>query len=334
MLSETSLPKLVLSAKTYLATVLHLHEPIVRPWRGVKSLPFYLLDAFEFWEITIFGTPAVLAIERRDDHRRAGEVKDRLTKVVLPGELLPIYVVETMSSWDRQRLIQARIPFIVPGSQLYLPQFGAVLREQFRNKPDSNVKLLTPSSQALLISLLLEKNAGAEQRAVDYAGRMRCTSMTISRAVRELTAAGIIEAIIQLGGHQIVRLKNSPRRTWDDFKGLMRSPVLRTTWISHFAVNQAPWRFAGLSALAQRSMIVAPKRPVIAMFRADLKILEPEEHPEPVGDDIECQVWSYSPILEPDTTDADPLSLLLSLEAEPDERIQSAMEELKEHLPW
>jgi hypothetical protein len=45
-------------------------------------------------------------------------------------------------------------------------------------------------------------------------------------------------------------------------------------------------------------------------------------------------VWSYTPALLPDSKTVDPLSLTLSLQDAADERIQQALDELKEHFPW
>jgi hypothetical protein len=45
-------------------------------------------------------------------------------------------------------------------------------------------------------------------------------------------------------------------------------------------------------------------------------------------------VWSYTPVLLPGSRTVDPLSLMLSLQEEADERIQLALDELKERFPW
>ncbi len=48
----------------------------------------------------------------------------------------------------------------------------------------------------------------------------------------------------------------------------------------------------------------------------------------------EWQLWSHNPALLDGTGAVDPLSLTLSLQDNPDERIQLALDELKEQLPW
>jgi hypothetical protein len=46
------------------------------------------------------------------------------------------------------------------------------------------------------------------------------------------------------------------------------------------------------------------------------------------------ELWNYSPALVPDTSLVDPLSLILSLHSDGDDRVQQALAELEEHLPW
>jgi len=63
------------------------------------------------------------------------------------------------------------------------------------------------------------------------------------------------------------------------------------------------------------------------------------ETPEPLPDSFQLQVWSYAPILPlghktPARSAVDPLSLSLSLQDAADDRIELALEELKEHFPW
>lgn len=99
---------------------------------------------------------------------------------------------------------------------------------------------------------------------------------------------------------------------------------------------------AGLSALADYSQLTEPATPVYAVSAADLKmpgLRNVTELPEPLPGGCQLQVWTYAPILTcgtktHDKNIVDPLSLSLSLEESADERIQLALEELKEHFPW
>ena len=58
------------------------------------------------------------------------------------------------------------------------------------------------------------------------------------------------------------------------------------------------------------------------------------ELPEAMPGACEWQLWNYAPTLQPDSDTVDPLSLMLSLRDSTDERVQSALDALKEQLPW
>ena len=46
-----------------------------------------------------------------------------------------VYVTGALASYERKRLIEQKVPFMVPGNQLYLPDLGIDLREYFRQRP-------------------------------------------------------------------------------------------------------------------------------------------------------------------------------------------------------
>lgn len=97
-----------------------------------------------------------------------------------------------------------------------------------------------------------------------------------------------------------------------------------------------------LSALAHYSQLADQTLPVYAIGVAQLKspgLKNVTEVPEPLPGGCQLQVWTYAPIVVSDTKadekkTVDPLSLSLSLEDSTDERIQLALEDLKEHFPW
>lgn len=94
---------------------------------------------------------------------------------------------------------------------------------------------------------------------------------------------------------------------------------------------------AGLSALAEQTNLAEPQWPVRAVTsrqwlsatRVGLTSL-----PEPEPGTVEWQVWIYDPALGTSRKIVDPLSLTLSLQSESDERVQLALEGLKEKYPW
>jgi hypothetical protein len=330
------LPTLATAVLRYLHEVLGIEAPGVKPWARANELPYFLRDAFQFSELELLGQPVVLAIGHTEAKQSLSEVRTWLNKVKALAGQPAVYVTDALASYDRRRLIEQKVPFIVPGNQLYLPDLGLDLREYFRQRAPAT-EALSPSAQAILITVLLHQPWQSDWQPSKVAAALGYTPMTLSRAVKELTAAGLATAYT-VGRSRWLRMEHPPAQAWEYAKPALRTPVKRTVWVAaDGVVARQPSRIAGLSALARYSMLTEPKWPVYAMTAADWKAATDagvRELPEPETGTQEWQLWSYSPALMPDVTTVDPLSLTLSLQENADDRIQLALDELKRQVPW
>lgn len=321
----------------YLRQTLGVESPPFKPWARADELPYFLRAVFRFSEIELLNQPFVLAIVHEDGQRSLGEVSKWLGKVSDAAGYPAILVANALASYDRRRLIQQKVPFIVPGNQLYLPHLGLDLREYFRKATAVAQEALSPSAQALLIRALLRAPSTRDWSPSADAIALGYTPMTLSRAVKELTATGL--ATRHTAGRQrLLQMSFPPQQAWAHAKPFLRTPVKRTVWArANELAASATSRLAGLSALAQYSLLNEPPWPVYAIMAADWKAATSagvQELPGPETDAQQWQLWSYRPNLLSDTNTVDPLSLQLSLQADPDDRVQIALDSLKEQLPW
>jgi hypothetical protein len=321
----------------YLKEVLGIESPGVKPWVRANELPYFLRDIFQFSELELLGQPVVLAIARAEVKQSLSEVKVWLGKVMTLAGHPAVYVTNALASYERRRLIVQKVPFIVPGNQLYLPDLGLDLREYFRQRAPATEAALSPSAQAMLITALLRQPWQPDWQPSRIATQLGYTPMTQSRAVKELTAAGLATAHT-VGRSCWLRMELPPDQVWERAKPALRTPVRRTFWVAaNGFVAHRPSRLAGLSALSRYTMLAEPKWPVFALTAADWKAATAagvRELPEPEAGAQEWQLWSYSPALLPDANMVDPLSLTLSLQENADDRIQLALDQLKGQLPW
>jgi hypothetical protein len=248
-----------------------------------------------------------------------------------------VYVTGTLASYERKRLIGQKVPFLVPGNQLYLPDLGIDLREYFRKPMVVAQTALSPATQAMLIAVLLRRPWRAEWQPAEVVGELGYTAMTLSRAVKEITAAGI--ATLRTEGRvRWLHTERTAAQTWEHARPMLRSPVKRRIWMLPPPKSRPrPLRLAGLSALARFSMLSEPQWPTYAVAQAEWKAATQagfETLPEPLPGACEWELWHYSPALVRDSDTVDPLSLTLSLQGNPDERVQLALDELKERFPW
>lgn len=321
----------------YLEEILGVEASGLRPWAHSNELPYFLRDAFAFHELALLGQPILLATGRVEAKQSLKDVRIWLDKVKSLTGLPVVYVTDALASYDRRRLIAQKVPFVVPGNQLYLPDLGLDLREYFRKRAPAADTALSPSAQAMLITALLRQPWQADWQPSAVAVALGYTPMTLSRAVKELTAAGVATAYT-VGRVRWLRMELPPAQIWERAKPALRTPVKRTVWVAgHGHDADRPRRVAGLSALALGSMLAEPRSPVYAVTAAEWKAATNagvRALPEPEAGAEEWQLWRYSPALIPDVTTVDPLSLMLSLEDNADDRVQLALDELKAQLPW
>ena len=320
----------------------YLHEtlgiaPRVRAWPGAGKLPYFLQDAFEVRELKLLDRQILLAIDKRRDKPGLANVRGQLDKLRQLAGMPVVYVTRTLASYERKRLIEQKVPFLVPGNQLYLPDLGIDLREYFRKPTVAAQTALSPATQAMLIAVLLRRPWRAEWQPAEVVGELGYTPMTLSRAVKELTAAGI--ATLRTEGRvRWLHTERTAAQTWEHARPMLRSPVKRRAWVlPPQKTRPRPLRLAGLSALARYSMLTEPQWPTYAVGQAEWKAAAQaglEMLPEPLPGACEREIWHYTPALVPGSDTVDPLSLTLSLQGNQDERVQLALEELKGRFPW
>jgi DNA-binding MarR family transcriptional regulator len=319
----------------------YLHDTLglavhLRPWPGAGKLPYFLQEVFHTRELQLHGHTVLLAQDLRPQAPKLGDLRAQLDKLRTAAQLPVIYVTNALASYERKRLVEQRVPFLVPGNQLYLPDLGIDLREYFRHPNTPTGDALSPATQAVLITMLLTKPWRDDWSPAEIVTRLGYTPMTLTRVVRELTDAGLAK-VKRHGRERHIHTDELPQQLWDRARQQMRSPVKRSVWVqttSHIAGNT---RLAGLSALARLTQLADPPWPISAIGQTEwrnakqggIKLLM-----EPAMDCSEWQLWSYSPDLLPDASTVDPLSLTLSLEHGADERVQMALDELRGQFPW
>lgn len=327
-----------------------------RPWPDESSVPYFLRDAFELELVEIMGRTVLLAIA--DDQRHTPAVLESLTnRLQSASNAEVVYTTAGLTATDRKRLIERGISFLVPDFQLFLPARGVVdLRENYQAEQPAVVQHLSPSTQAMLLAALLRPSECGRTGDADplmYPGWTRewvpaevarslgYSPMTATRAVRELVAAGIVEQFKPKRGHQVITMVDGHRASWERALPLLRSPVMRTVW-----VRDALWvrdllamrrmRVAGESALSKMSDLAEPRTKVVAIDSngwTSANVQRYEKTPAGSGE-YEVQIWRYDPRIHRKAKTVDPLSLYLSLQDNPDERVQGALEQMMEALPW
>lgn len=321
----------------YLENVLGLAASKLGACARARALPYYLQEAFSFLQFELAGQDVTLATPKASSKAFLKDIRVQLQSAASLLGAPVVFCPTSLASYERRDLIEQKVPFIVPGNQMYLPDLGIDLRETFRHATQKKAKLLSPATQALLLWHLLNDPAKDHWHPGDAGVALGYTPMTVSRAVRELQAFGLTE-LVTVGRSKWLHMPRTKAETWAQAKPYLRSPVKRVVWSREsIPRRRSDIRRAGLSALAHLTMLAEPPTPCWAMTLSQWnEALEAgvKELPQPLPGAREWQVWSYSPAMAANAKTVDLLSLWLSLKDEPDERVQMALDELQDAFVW
>jgi len=325
----------------YIGDTLCQPPPMLAPWNEAAELPRYLTQTYNFRELTLLRTSCLLMLPTgklpalEDVQRHLQLIERRAQRPVLLG-------LDSVTPTQRKRLIERHIAFVVPNRQLYLPPLGIDLRERFAAEPRQPSAVLSRSTQAILFAGLLGR-WGSDAYSSQIARWLGYSAMTLSRARKELEEHELLVPAlpgVSATKHRWTLTVTAKELLLEEkYRPILRSPVVRRVWLDRHHLPAEIFPLAGLTALAEQTMLVAPSTQVLAISEARFKALtssrtEIFEAPQPGC--IELELWAYDPATVTDETApyVDSLSLYVSLQdaAIHDERIAQACHRLIESL--
>lgn len=305
-----------------------------KTWSGADRLPHFLKERYRFAQAELLGLHTLLVIDTNPEEQSPATVRKHLDTLQTKQNADLIYVREQVTAYNRKRLIEQKVPFIVPGNQMYLPMLGIDLREHFRRVREES-PIFSPSTQVVVLHALL-RDAGQVLVPTEMAPRLGYSTMTMTRAFDELETANLAEVTIR-GRERCLRFSGSRKEIWEKAQPYLRSPVNKRLFIRRTEGAKSAIG-SGLTALAHYSMLAAPPYTTYALSREDWKALRQRHKiiqvPAQDPDASEIEVWWYPPALFAEHGIVDPLSLYLSLKDDHDERTEAALEEMMEKFRW
>jgi len=244
-----------------------------------------------------------------------------------------VLVAKQLSNFIRKRLIEMKIPFIIPKVQLYWPELGLEFRNFIKNKNTQKETLekFDPAAQAVLIGAL---NSSYKQPITpkELSERLFYSAMSMTRALDQIEAADITKTK-KSGKKRLLSFSNDKQYLWQKISPKLINPIRdKARFYEDDIPNECKLK-AGESALAEMSMLIAPRTNTYAVDREKWKKIQKQKIPnlelnEP--DTCEVQVWRYDPELFAYRNCVDVFSLYLCFEDVADERIEMALEEALE----
>jgi hypothetical protein len=304
-----------------------------------RRLPMFLGQAYDTHHAELFGQIWTLLLFKRRDHPTPGEAAGhaRVAAQSLNGHVA--FVFRNLASYERNRLIQKGVPFIVPQSQVFLPGSLVALKEhQHTASPRPEGTGLSAPAQVTVLFHLLKHQEKKHLPLHEWARMLGYSRMTMTRTCQELDDADLAHRI-RSGKTVQLEFRMAPRQLWDKSSDLMTSPVIRSTQVRLNGPRPETALKAGLAALSNYSELAAGRQLVAAMtpdaFKKARNTHLLEEVPFAEPDTITLEQWRYEPaMLSSDGRTVDPLSLYLSLRGTSDERVEAALNSLLKGIQW
>ena len=304
-----------------------------------RILPVFLAKSYDFRGARLFNRSFVLLLRRgksvptpAEALKHADLVRNRLGQEV-------VFVLADLKSFNRRRWVENGLSFIVPRKFFYCPMHLVDFRESARHQvrvSQDRRDSLSAATQALLLAYL--QHDPPCSNLADWADYLHYTRMTVSRARRELEACQLCEAR-RVGRSMALHFRADKKSLWEQALPLLRSPVLRTKGIEILDQSDLKLLRAGISALSDLSMLTDDPVPTYAMSSAAYKAaFEAGKIAEaPGGGEATALIeqWIYAPaVLAAEAHTVDRLSVYLSLQDSPDERVQGELRAMMESMPW
>jgi hypothetical protein len=295
----------------------------------ISRLPLFLRQRYDIFRADLFGRKCYFALEaRRSSKTSPAEYAHDASslKQLLSGDV--ILVLSKVPSYVRNRLVRQHVPFVVPGTQMFLPMLMIDLRERFQRARTEPGKL-TPVSQLIIIYHLVREDV-SNMPLVRIASRLAYSPMAISQAQDELQNSELCD-VVKSGRALSIHFKWQGRELWDHAQPLLSTPVRRAHWI-RWGHPRPRAAVAGLTAMAKYTMLADESIPTFAMRSST--VMDALEKGEIIGcaarEDAEARMeaWKYDPWIVAKDDTVDPCSLYLVLRHSADERVQKELETL------
>ena len=290
--------------------------------------PNYIRNGYKAWCFSWDGQKCVVLKPVSASWRLPG-VKRQFRNFMRMSDLPCFLCFDRLTSAQRKNLIKEKIPFVVAGSQLYMPFWGVHFTEKEKAVIHLN-EWMAPGTQ-LAVLFLYYKNID-KINLTELSRQLNISKATSTRIAGDLKQRGLILMEYE-GTNKWIRPSCPKKEFLLKSYECMRSPVIRDIYVKKNPEGLT-LPLCGIRALFMISMVAASKGdPGVAISRNRIKrlpkkdIISEEEFLDFGGSVIE--EWSYdcTPVMEGGRVDD--ISLLLSLACEKDERIQQGLDEIR-----
>lgn len=281
----------------------------------------FLSGSFNLYQGSVLGS-SVLFAEGTSDTEETLKRLDALERAV--DEPVAIFLSSATASQKRS-LMAARRGFLTEQGDMYLPQLAIALKASTQRR--SVIRTFTPAQQQAFLYCLLDSEPFTQEGLRELTG---ISAAGASRALSSLSEAALID--YRVGGKTGRKREYFvPDKTefFREGKKLFGNPIKSCR--NEVPAPEDHALVSGLSALAQKSDLVPPLKPIVAIGPASRT--DENASIEKIGRVCVVQRLSYDPSPFAENGAVDPFTMLMTID-EDDERISMALRKALGGYSW
>ena len=298
----------------------------------MNKLPLYIGSLYTLWNGQLLNRHVYFAMHKDGEFLTPDQYKKHMD--ILQGvlEAPVILVLKGTESYNRNRLIQKNINFILENKQIFLPSLLVDLKDYLKPVP-TRKEHLTPAAQFLLLFHLQKQSLdGANFKHVTEV--VHYTYLTVTRAIEILTSFGLCKT--EGGKEKILRFEENRKELWQKALPFLINPIKKSVFIN----DELPEQFrilTGINALAHYTNISGAPMDQFAISVQDFQTLHKAGIIQMFNEYdglYNVEVWKYHPINLEKNEYIDKLSLYLIFRNNNNERIEGELERMMEEMQW
>ena len=288
------------------------------------TLPLHIKLRYELWYATLAQQKVIFAKGEESDIRNYYKTVSTLETL---SDLPVVLVFDHLKAQDRERLIKKHIAFVVQEQYIYMPfalmQIDTKKTIQTLKKREE----LSPLADALLLGYLVEK--------IESNLMISEIATLVNQGIREVS-----NALTLLEQHQFLRVEKIGRKKivyfeyseeiLNYFIAKQRSPI-KATFFTNSPIEDE-LIYSSFSALAVHSTLVDNEIKSIAISAKNKKLLNRLEKCYEEDARYKVEIWDREPSLFSMKNSINPLYLLRLFKENEDERIDYALDEIREKI--
>lgn len=298
---------------------------IIEEYLKSNQIPLFLANEYDFSIVKIHGHICTL-MKLNSDRIITEKIIKNIKKLEEIDQNKKVLVIDELRSSQRKNLVRNRIPFIVPGIQIYLPFIFLDFKEAIIKKINA-VEKFTIGQQLVYLSILRQEKD--EVLPLKLVEKLNLSMSSVNRAVRQLVELELLVEVGKSTRKKYYRIKRL--EYWLKGCTYLISPVQRIEYIKDLPSGISSF-ISYDSGLSKISMLVESKIVTFAIYKKEFekvsRKLVLKDYELDSMNYFRIEVWKYDPGLFSKTDIVDVFSLYAVYKGEDDPRVDKELEKL------